>query len=150
MSRCLSTAFTAHITRRSFADSEALSLFQSFITLYPPQSLITRAEYAREAARLLPSLPSPIRLSSALYPETSPSAMADRPPHLLFEHVRLLHLRLAEVENEKGVATVTGICKAYEGALRTAKEIEEGVSRMKSNQRKKAERREGALREDNA
>ncbi|KAL8280076.1 hypothetical protein RQP46_007406 [Phenoliferia psychrophenolica] len=135
----------AHMIRilsRSYSDVEALALFQSFITQYPPHQLTTRAEYAREAARLLPTLPSPIRLSSALYPETSTSASAERPPYLLFEQVRLLHQRLAEVENERGVATVMGICKAYEWALKSAKEIEEGVVKMKANQKKKEGRKE--------
>ena len=141
LSRCVALTACPRATAdfsivRSFADAEALALFQTFITQYPPTALVTQAEYAREAVKLLPTLPSPMRLASALYPETHAGA-ADRPPYLLFDQVRLLHMRLAEVDNARGVATVKGICKAYEGALAKAREIEEGVSK---NQKKRDQR----------
>lgn len=112
-------------------DTEALALFQTFISRYPPHNVIAHAQSFRRASLRLPTQPSAVRLSSSLYPETR--AASDRPPYLLFDQVRLLHLRLAEVENKKGVAAVKGICMAYEGAVRSAKEIEEGVVRKRKN-----------------
>lgn len=72
-----------------------------------------------------------MRLSTIAYPETTSSAPLNRPPFILFDDVRLLHLRLASVEDRKGTATVKAICKAYEGALRTAKEYEQGKAQKK-------------------
>jgi hypothetical protein len=52
------------------------------------------------------------------------------PGHLLFDQIKILHLRLANIEDRKGIAVVKGICKAYEGALRTVGEFEEGKRRQ--------------------
>lgn len=38
--------------------------------------------------------------------------------------IKLLHLRLANIEDTKALGIVKGICKAYEGALRSCEEFE--------------------------
>ena len=84
----------------------------------------------------LPALPSPLKLASNLYPETQSTAELDRAPHLLYDDLKLLHLRLANVDDARGIAVLKGIVKAYEGALARSQEVEEERPRM--YKRKKA------------
>ena len=117
---------------RNFEVKESLALLQRFIATYPPATHLTYAHTLRSITRTLPNLPSPIRLSSTSYPETSSSSLShdNRPPYILFEDVKLLHLRLANVEDKVGLGKVMGICKAYSGALRSANEFEENRIRV--------------------
>ncbi|GAA6014703.1 hypothetical protein JCM8202_001631 [Rhodotorula sphaerocarpa] len=123
------------ILAKSFREEEALAVLKRFRQAYPPQTL--RRDITPEAASTgalagptdnvatsasLP--PLPIRLSSPLYPETAPSVDPLRPPYLLFKDLRVLHHRLADVENKAGLAVVTGVAKAYETALAAARRSE--------------------------
>lgn len=114
---------------RNYANDEALALLQKFIATYPPESHHYHATQRRHAASSLPHLPTPLKMSSILYPETIFASEIDRPPRILFSDVKILHLRLLNVEDSKGVRTVTGITKMYEGAVARSKEVEEGRPR---------------------
>lgn len=127
---------------RNFAQQEGLSFLHSFIATYPPKTLLTHSIKLRRSHHFnFPSFPSPIRLSSVSYPETSTSSTAiDRPPYLLYNDLKLLHLRFANVDDVKSVAAVKAIGKAYEGALKEVKELEEGVRKrykLKEGEEKK-------------
>ncbi|GAA5967274.1 hypothetical protein JCM21900_002994 [Sporobolomyces salmonicolor] len=104
---------------RAFLEPEALALLRRFVATYPPSNV---ARYSPSSSTALSPAPShpvfrTVRLSSPLYPETSPSATSSLPPYLLFEDLKLLHLRFANMEDKVGLATVKGVSKAYEGAL---------------------------------
>lgn len=109
---------------------ESLALLQTFIALHPPSHLLAAAKLQRTAIASLPKQPSLVRLSSSAFPETTHSTPPDMPAHLLFDQIKILHLRLANIEDRQGLAVVKGICKAYEGALRTVGEFEEGKRRQ--------------------
>lgn len=123
-----------HVLARNYKDPEALSLLQLFIARFPPSAAPPTPSPA------LPTLASPLRLANAMYPETT-GTRALR-PHILFEHVRLLHLRLASVEDKKGVAVVKGITMAYEGALRGLVRKRTTGARSAKEERAREKRRE--------
>ncbi|GAA6034380.1 hypothetical protein JCM8097_002696 [Rhodosporidiobolus ruineniae] len=121
------------VLARDFKEDEALKVLDRFVELYPPSLLATPVPVPRPppaSPAAPPALPAgplpprPIRISSPLYPETAPPLDALRPPYLLFEDLRLLHHRLAEMENKKGMRRVAGVVNAYRGALRTARKKE--------------------------
>ncbi|GAA5867243.1 hypothetical protein JCM3774_002386 [Rhodotorula dairenensis] len=130
------------VLARAFREEEALAVLTRFREQYPPTSLqrpllpapalpapsagpTSDREPGEESA---PTPRSPtlaaVRISSPLYPETAPSFDALRSPHLLFQDLRVLHQRLADVENKAGLAVVTGVAKTYEKALAGARRAE--------------------------
>ncbi|KAM0754561.1 hypothetical protein T439DRAFT_377023 [Meredithblackwellia eburnea MCA 4105] len=115
-----------HTLARGYRDNEGLALLQSFITTYPPSYLISQSQSFSNSILSLPEQPSGIRLSSPLYPETSGAATVDRAPHLRFEDLKLLFQKLKEIEDNQGLKVVTGVVKAYDKALKEAREMEVG------------------------
>lgn len=83
-----------------------------------------------DISKTFPRLPSPITLSSPLFPETTASSL-DLPPAILFDDLQILHLRLANVEDVRGLGVVRGICAAYDGEMRRAKEVREDKPKFK-------------------
>ncbi|GAA5852643.1 hypothetical protein JCM8547_002576 [Rhodosporidiobolus lusitaniae] len=122
------------VLARTYQTDEALTVLRRFVELYPPALLakgvtLPTAPPASANPAAPPSRPSPlpavpIRMSSPLYPETSPSLDPLRPPFLSFSHLSILHLRLVEKEDKEGLAYVTYVTSAYASALRTAKRKE--------------------------
>ncbi|GAA5911182.1 hypothetical protein JCM6882_006600 [Rhodosporidiobolus microsporus] len=119
------------VLSRNFAETEALAVLKRFHELHPPSAVaagvrlpsLPPAPTAPVAASSpLPALP--IKLSSPLYPETAPSLDALRPPFLTFDDLKLLHLRLANMENREGIDFVTWVARRYEKAVRTARRRE--------------------------
>ncbi|GAA5875979.1 hypothetical protein JCM1840_006238 [Sporobolomyces johnsonii] len=107
------------VLARAFLEPEALALLRRFVATYPPSNVARYAPSSSTAVAPAPSHPTlrTVRLSSPLYPETSPSAASSLPPYLLFEDLKLVHLRFANMEDKVGLATVKGVSKAYEAAL---------------------------------
>ncbi|ORY79312.1 hypothetical protein BCR35DRAFT_304725 [Leucosporidium creatinivorum] len=124
------------VLARNYANDEALALLKTFIATYPPTAHHFHAVQRRFASSSLPYLPNPLKLSSVLYPETRFSSEDDRPPRILFDDVKILHLRLRNVDDSIGVRTVTGITKMYEGAVARSKEVEEGRPRKDLERRR--------------
>lgn len=116
-------------------------MLRHFVALYPPSALLTHAQTAREKARALPQHPSPAFIAAGAYPETQRSSYIERPPYLLFDNLRLLHLRLNNVEDYEGLKALTGICRAYEGLLARAKDVEAGKSLATHRREKEAKKR---------
>ena len=103
---------------RGYQESEALSVLIRFNTLYPSANIAN----FRPITSSLPSPDTsvtrvPLQLSSSLYPETSPSLVSSLPPYLIFQDLKLLHLRFVELEDKKGLGYVKGISKGYEAGL---------------------------------
>lgn len=138
------------VLARAFCEDEALAVLKRFRAQYPPTELqrpllpsaaalpepAGPATPSSEAGRALalgsPFPPLPVRISSPLYPETAPPLDPLRSPYLVFKDLRVLHQRLADVENKAGLATVTGVAKSYEKALAAAQRVErrqEGLRR---------------------
>lgn len=98
----------------------------------PAGSATTSGEVDHAVALGSPFPPLSVRISSPLYPETAPPLDPLRSPYLVFKDLRVLHQRLADVENKAGLATVTGVAKSYEKALAAAQRVErrkEGLRR---------------------
>ncbi|BGP14722.1 hypothetical protein JCM10213_002748 [Rhodosporidiobolus nylandii] len=119
------------VLARAFEESDALSVLKRFVSLYPPHALSKGVVLPRLPPAPLPAPshpsalpPLPIKLASPLYPETAPPLDSLRPPFLLFEDLQLLHLRLANMEDEEGLAFVKWVGKAYEAALREGRRRE--------------------------
>lgn len=111
-----------------------MNLLHTFIATYPPKSIITHSTKLRQDYRFnFPSFPSPIRLANISYPETTTSKAIDRPPYLLYNDLKILHMRFANVQDNKSVATVMAIAKAFEGAVKEATELEEGTRKRYKN-----------------
>lgn len=112
-------------------------MLQTFIATYPPTNLLAQSQQLRKNRRALPAIPSPIVLSDPLYPETTSSSISNgtgngsRPPFILFEDIKLLHMRLANVEDEQSIKTVAGICRAYSTAIRECEDFESNIVRVK-------------------
>lgn len=139
-----------HPIYRAFREDEALAVLKRFRAQYPPTELqrpllpsraalpgpagsaTTSNDTGRALALGPPFPPLPVRISSPLYPETAPPLDPLRSPYLVFKDLRVLHQRLADVENKAGLAMVTGVAKAYEKALAAAERVErrkEGLRR---------------------
>ena len=98
--------------------------------MYPASAILDHAHARQAQSANLVRLPSPVRLSSASYPETTgrglglsvtrPTRDDGSPPGLTFKDVELLHLRCANIEDKDGVALVTGVCREYDRARRKA------------------------------
>ncbi|BGP38774.1 hypothetical protein JCM10449v2_002711 [Rhodotorula kratochvilovae] len=120
------------VLAKAYKEDEALAVLQRFVQTYPPTSLrspilpppslASAAPSSRPPAIAFPAVP--VRLSSPLYPETSPSLDPLRAPHLTFSDLALLHKRLADVEDERGLALVKWAAKSYEGSMRMARRSE--------------------------
>ncbi|GAA6058081.1 hypothetical protein JCM3770_002255 [Rhodotorula araucariae] len=120
------------VLAKAYKEDEALAVLQRFVQMYPPtslrspvlppQSLSSTAPSPRTAAIAFPAVP--VRLSSPLYPETSPSLDPLRAAHLTFADLALLHKRLADIEDERGLALVKWAAKSYEGSMRMARRRE--------------------------
>lgn len=137
LSHHLSYILTRRYLGRSFCEDEALQVLKQFRTRYPPTTvgraiLPPRGRAATgDDAEKTPSSPAPanlpalpVRIASPLYPETSPSLDPLRPPYLLFKDLRVLHQRLADVEDKAGLAVVTGVARRYQVALAEAQRTE--------------------------
>lgn len=125
-------------TCSSFKNAEAVDVLRRFVATYPPSLLVAQATAQAQEVAALPVQPSPIQLASAAYPETTMSSANDRPPHLLFDDLKLLHLRLVNVEDVEGLKAFRGVCNAYSGQLRIARDIEQGRRPLHANAKKKA------------
>lgn len=132
-SRLLVAVLTLKLRNRAYKEDEALAVLQRFVRTYPPTSLRSpiRPSSPIPTSALAPPWPSalafpavPVRLSSPLYLETSPSLDPLRAPHLTFFDLALLHKRLADVEDKDGLALVKWAAKSYEGSIRMAKRSE--------------------------
>lgn len=132
-SRLLVAVLTLKLRNRAYKEDEALAVLQRFVRTYPPTSLRSpiRPSSPKPFSALAPPRPSalafpavPVRLSSPLYLETSPSLDPLRAPHLTFFDLALLHKRLADVEDKDGLALVKWAAKSYEGSIRMAKRSE--------------------------
>ncbi|KAI5481582.1 pentatricopeptide repeat protein [Pseudohyphozyma bogoriensis] len=113
------------VLARNYQSQDALALLQKFIARYPPSHLVTHATALKDASNLLPAAPTSIRLSSPLFPETT-AAHSSRPPFITWDQLKVLHLRLANVEDVAGLKVLKGITQSYEGNLAKAKAIEAG------------------------
>ncbi|GAA5828360.1 hypothetical protein JCM11251_006213 [Rhodosporidiobolus azoricus] len=120
------------ILSRNFLEDEALAVLKRFVELHPPSTVA--AGISLPSLAPAPATPTtsnssplpvlPIKFSSHLYPETAPPLDSLRSPFLLFDDLRLLHLRLANMENKQGVDYVKWVAKRYEQALRKARKRE--------------------------
>ncbi|KAK4051815.1 hypothetical protein OIV83_002520 [Microbotryomycetes sp. JL201] len=113
---------------RCFQLDDAKALLQRFYEQYPPGDIIKQAHMQSVQARSLPRQPSLVRMSSSLYPETIVGSKGrlfgqDHVPYLLFEQVKVLHLRLANIEDEQGVKLVAQVCGDYAKAVKVADKI---------------------------
>ncbi|GAA6022192.1 hypothetical protein JCM11491_002427 [Sporobolomyces phaffii] len=124
------------ILAKAYQEDEALKVLRQFVQLYP----------AADVANFRPSLTPiaqpdkaitrvPLQLSSSLYPETAPSLASSLPPHLVFNDLKVLHLRCANIENLAGLAYVKGVSKAYEAGLAHFKRWEATMSKTQPTQR---------------
>ncbi|GAA5934936.1 hypothetical protein JCM3775_001687 [Rhodotorula graminis] len=121
------------VLAKAYKEDEALAVLQRFVQTYPPTLLRSpiRPSTPIPTSALAPPRRSslafpvvPIRLSSPLYLETSPSLDPLRAPHLTFSDLALLHKRLADVEDKDGLALVKWAAKSYEGSIRMARRSE--------------------------
>ncbi|KAM0788422.1 hypothetical protein ACM66B_001558 [Microbotryomycetes sp. NB124-2] len=117
---------------RCFKLEEAKALLQRFYEAHSPAKIVQHAhDEIVQARTALPRQPSLVRLSSPLYPETTMGSKSRlvrdqvHVPFILFEHVKVLHLRLANIEDEEGVKLVAKVCGDYAKAVKMAKSIRE-------------------------
>ncbi|GAA5879495.1 hypothetical protein JCM16303_003224 [Sporobolomyces ruberrimus] len=106
------------VLAKAHQEDEALRVLRRFVELHPASNV---ANY-RPSRSTVPDPDEsitrvPLQLSSTLYPETSPSLVSSLPPYLVFDDLKVLHLRFANMEDTSGLAFVKGISKAYEAGL---------------------------------
>ncbi|GJN87559.1 hypothetical protein Rhopal_000513-T1 [Rhodotorula paludigena] len=121
------------ILAKAYKEDEAIAVLQRFHATYPSSALRSLSDKAAPLSPITPlldrpavvSYPSvPIRISSPLYPETAPSRDASRPPYLLFDDLKILHKRLADVEDRERLEVLHRVCGEYFEALKTARKRE--------------------------
>ncbi|KAK4058449.1 hypothetical protein OIO90_000608 [Microbotryomycetes sp. JL221] len=123
---------------RCFKLDEAKSLLNEFHRLYPPSTIVAKA-YAQQLEMSSPlstmkgSNSKQIRLGSPLYPETFVGSISQQQqtdfvsPFLLMQHLRVFQLRLANIEDQRGLELLKRVCQEYEKAVKIAKAIREGT-----------------------
>lgn len=89
---------------------DALGVLERFKGRFPASDIVNKVTPTSESLAPTPR----IRLSSAI------NELEDQvPPHILFHDINILHLRLVQEGDLKGVGMVKWACVSYEKALET-------------------------------